>query len=91
MAKRVTKASTKVLARQFQMNREVRRVACDDGSTYVFERDVDSPRWRAVRRIDRDGSVSAGVHRLPAAVRAHMDGFTRSGEYGRDGDNYWVA
>jgi len=90
MAKRVTHAVTTQVEKTYGINKMLRRIACDDGSTYVFTRTVDSPRWEARARIDRDGSRSARPSRLPAAVEAHMDGFTRSGPEGVEGDEYWT-
>jgi hypothetical protein len=75
MGKRVTKAREKVMARKFQMDRYVRRVGTDDGSTYVFERPTDSSLWSFVRRYDCGGDVSNDPpSRLPKAVEAHMRG-----------------
>jgi len=89
MAKRVTHAVEKVLEAQFGMNKTRRYVACDDGTTYVFE-SSDGRRWTALARYGRDGGRSASPSRLPASVEAHMDGATRSGPEGVDGDEYWT-
>lgn len=90
MAKKVTAASTCRQSKQFGIDKVLRRIACDDGTTYVFARTADSPRWRALARYSREGERSPEPARLPAAVEAHMDGFTQSGPYGPDGDDYWV-
>lgn len=90
MAKAVTHSVRKVQERKFGMDRDVLRVACDDGTTYEFRREAGTPRWRAVARYGRDGGRSAEPSRLPASVEAHMDGRTCSGPHGRDADDYWV-
>jgi len=90
VAKRVTHAVKGVRERRFGMDKEVLRVACDDGTTYEFRREAGGRRWRAVARYGRDGGRSSEPSRLPASVVAHMDGRTCSGPHGRDGDDYWV-
>ena len=90
MAKQVTEAATYTLRREYNRLAPKRHlVACDDGSLYVFEQ-TDGRRWRTFARVDADGSQSAEPSRLPTAVEAHMDGFTQSGPYGVDSDEYWV-
>lgn len=91
MAKAVTKSVRKIQNRRLGMDKELLRVACDDGTTYEFRRQAGEPRWRAVARYSPDGNRSAEPSRLPAAVEAHMDGQTGSGPHGRDGSDYWVA
>jgi hypothetical protein len=89
MAKSVTKAVDSVLASTFGMDKQRRYVACDDGTTYVFEREIGSPRWRAYMRISSAGEMSAEPSRLPSAVAAHMDG--RTWRATENGDKqYWV-
>lgn len=90
MAKAVSHAAVSVLESHYGIDKERRYIACDDGTTYVFERARNSPRWRAFERVGADGERSREPSRLPACVEAHMDGHTRSGPRGADGDAYWV-
>jgi len=89
MAKRVTHAVETRKNRRFQMDKDLLRIACDDGTTYVAEREADGRRWRLVARHDRDGERSVVRGRLPASVEAHMDGRTCSGPEGVDAPEYW--
>jgi hypothetical protein len=89
MGKRVTHARKRLLESRIGMTKERLYVACDDGSTYLFERERGSPRWYALKRIDRDGSHASRPSRLPAAVEAHMDGRTCSGPFGETEPDYW--
>jgi hypothetical protein len=88
MAKRVANAVGVVQCQRFGMDKKVRFVGCDDGCTYVFVRPADGRRWRPRERIDADGDRSAEPSRLPLAVEAHMDGVTKSGPEGPDGQEY---
>jgi hypothetical protein len=90
MAKAVAHSVKRVLDREFGMDKEVLRVACDDGTTYVFRRPRGGRRWRAFERIGADGARTRNPSRLPASVEAHMDGRTCSGPHGEDADDYWV-
>ena len=89
MAKAITHAVESRKERKFQMDKDVLRMACDDGTTYVAEREAGGRRWRVVARHDRDGERSVVRGRLPACVEAHLDGRTLSGPYGADGETYW--
>lgn len=90
MGKRVTHYAFSMKSMRFGMNKELLRIACDDGSTYVFVRQQSSPRFRLLRRIDHDGSFHAEPSRLPSCIEACMDGITRSGPYGDNSSDYWV-
>lgn len=90
MAKAVAHSVKRVLDREFGMDKEIVRIACTDGTSYEFRRQVGNRRWRASARYGRDGSISINPPRLPACVEAHMDGRTRSGPHGEDADDYWV-
>jgi len=89
MSKAVTHAVRTTKERRFGMNKDLLRIACDDGSTYVAEREAGGRRWRMVARHDRSGERSVVRGRLPAAVEAHMDGRTKSGPEGDDSPEYW--
>lgn len=88
MSKRVTHAEERLVEQKFGMNYLLRRVACDDGTTYEFHRTADGRRWNAVARYGRDGERSANPSRLPVSVEAHMDGRTKSGPEGEDSKEY---
>ena len=94
MAKRVIGATQSRHRKKFGIDKNVLGVHCDDGTVYVFEKPVNSPRWVARERIDaREGTRTPSPSRLPAAVEAHMDGVTRETDYGSSGDRYdwyWV-
>lgn len=90
MSKAVSNVVSSVLESKFGMNKERRYIGCDDGTTYVFIRQVGSPRWRSYLRISADGDMSVEPSRLPAAIKAHMDGITQSGKFGGDSKQYWV-
>jgi len=90
MAKSVTQFAVSTVEPRFGMNKDMLRIACDDGSTYVFERPQGSPRYRTHSRVDADGSRAVSPSRLPAAVGACMDGLTQSGPHGVDSSSYWV-
>jgi len=83
MSKRVTESETYELNREYGMNKDRHLVACDDGSLYVFEC-TSGDRWETYARVDSDGSRSMRPSRLPAAVEAHMEGFTYMT------NSYWV-
>jgi hypothetical protein len=89
MAKAITHAVESRREKTFAMDKDVLRMACDDGTTYVAERQAGGRRWTVVRRIDSDGTATVVNGRLPACVEAHMDGRTLSGPYGIDGREYW--
>jgi hypothetical protein len=89
MAKKVIGATVSRQSKRFGIDKDVLAVHCDDGTVYTFERDVNSPRWRASARYER-GERSPEPSRLPRAVEAHMDGRTCSGPHGRDSKDYWV-
>ena len=89
MGKRVTHSVETYQDRTFGLDKIKLRIACDDGSSYIAERTCDNPHWRMVERVDRDGSRNRTPSRLPATVKAHMDGRTGSGPYGVDRDEYW--
>jgi hypothetical protein len=88
MAKRVANAVGVVQRQRFGMDKKVRFVGCDDGTSYVFVRPADGRRWRARERIDAGGERAADPSRLPRAVEAHMDGVTQSGPEGPDSQEY---
>lgn len=91
MAKRVTHAVEHVReGGTFGLDKVIRRIACDDGTTYEFRKELGTPRWRSYARYGADGDRSIEPSRLPAAVEAHMDGRTCSGPRGEDSDEYWV-
>jgi len=89
MAKSVTHAVESRKNRRFGMDKDVLRMACDDGTTYVAKREAGGRRWRMVARYDRDGVRSPSKGRLPECVEAHLDGRTGSGPYGEDLPVYW--
>lgn len=95
MAKRVIGATESFKDPTFGMSLWRRRVACDDGSTYVFERAEDTPRWRCVRRIDsqnwhKETDTAITPSRLPAAVHAHMRGHLARRRFYTGGDDYLI-
>lgn len=91
MSKAITHAVRSVRKRRLGMDKEMLRIACDDGTTYEFRRPNGSDRWRSFARWGKNGARSAEPSRLPRAVVAHMDGRTGGGPYGEDSDEYWVA
>lgn len=83
MSKVVTSMATTHSARKFALDRETHYVACDDGSSYLFQWSDAARKWRYAARFDRDGNRSQSRGQLPKYVAVHMDGWSA-----RNGDNW---